>query len=129
MPETSDLLEKSALIFLYNFHREHSWLKSIIKKVIAENQCEKHKNRVYNCFTTGARKMPTEYMFCFIFCEQCIKNISSRKKCGLFGSVFKKNIPKISLPLLFKKWMGKFNPSHFLEGIRTSHRVNGHRID
>ena len=42
MPETSDLLEESALIFLYNFHREHSWLKSIIK-VIAENQCEKHK--------------------------------------------------------------------------------------
>ena len=24
--------------------REHSLLKSIIKKVIAENQCEKHKN-------------------------------------------------------------------------------------
>ena len=43
MPETSDLLEKSALLFLYNFHRKHSWLKLIIKKVLAENQCEKHK--------------------------------------------------------------------------------------
>ena len=29
--------------FFYNFHREHSLIKSIIKKVIAENQCEKHK--------------------------------------------------------------------------------------
>ena len=29
------------------------------------------------------------YMFCFICSKQCIKIISSRKKCGLFGSVFK----------------------------------------
>ena len=33
MPQTSDLLEKSALIFLYNFHREHSLLKLVIKKL------------------------------------------------------------------------------------------------
>ena len=32
-----------SLIFLYNFHREHSLLKLKIKKIIAENQCEKHK--------------------------------------------------------------------------------------
>ena len=37
-------LKKLALKILYNFHRQHSLLKSIIKKVIAENQCEKHKN-------------------------------------------------------------------------------------
>ena len=37
--------------------------------------------------------MPTEYMFCFICSEQCIKIISSRKKCGLFSAVFKKIIP------------------------------------
>ena len=37
-PQTSDLLEKLELIFLYNFHREHSLLK-----LIAENQCENHK--------------------------------------------------------------------------------------
>ena len=43
-----------------------------------------------NCVTTGARKMPIEYMFCFICSEQCIKIISSCKKCGLFSSVFKK---------------------------------------
>ena len=36
--------------------------------------------------------MPIEYMFCFISREQCIKIISSRKKCGLFSSVFKKII-------------------------------------
>ena len=46
-----------------------------------------------NCVTTGARKMPIEYMFCFICSEQCINIISSRKKCGLFSSVFKKIIP------------------------------------
>ena len=40
---TSHLLEKLALIFLHNFHREHRFLKLKIKKVIAENQCEKHK--------------------------------------------------------------------------------------
>ena len=53
MPETSDLLEKSALFFLYNFHREHSWLKSIIKKVIAENQCEKHKKSSLDKYLRG----------------------------------------------------------------------------
>ena len=37
--------------------------------------------------------MPIEYMFCFNCSEQCIKIISSRKKCGLFSSVFKKKIP------------------------------------
>ena len=37
--------------------------------------------------------MPIEYMFCFIGSEQCIKIISSRKKCGLFCSVFHKIIP------------------------------------
>ena len=37
--------------------------------------------------------MPIEYMFCFICNEQCIKIISSRKKCVLFSSVFKKIIP------------------------------------
>ena len=26
-----------------------------------------------NCVTTGARKKPIEYMFCFICSEQCIK--------------------------------------------------------
>ena len=37
--------------------------------------------------------MPIKYMFCFIYSDQCIKSISSRKKCGLFSSVLKKNIP------------------------------------
>ena len=46
-----------------------------------------------NCVTTGARKMPIEYMFCFICSEECIEIISSRKKCSLFSSVFKKIIP------------------------------------
>ena len=36
--------------------------------------------------------MPVKYMFCFICSERCINIISSRKKCGLFSSVFKKII-------------------------------------
>ena len=43
MTQTSGHLEKSALIFLYNFNHEHNLLKLIVKKVIAENQCERHK--------------------------------------------------------------------------------------
>ena len=42
--------------------------------------------------------MPIEYMFCFICGEQCIKIISSRKKCGLFSSVLKKIIPYNTTP-------------------------------
>ena len=42
--------------------------------------------------------MPIEYMLCFICNEQCIKTISSRKKCGLFSSVLKKIIPNNTSP-------------------------------
>ena len=42
--------------------------------------------------------MPIEYTFCFICSEQCIKIISSRQKCGLFSSVFKKIITSNSTP-------------------------------
>ena len=42
--------------------------------------------------------MPIEYMFCFICSEQCIQIISSRKKCGLFNSLFKKIIPNNTPP-------------------------------
>ena len=51
-----------------------------------------------NLVTTGARKMPIEYMFCIICSEQCIKIISSRKKCSLFSSVFKKIILNNTTP-------------------------------
>ena len=51
-----------------------------------------------NFVTTGARKMPIEYMFCFICSEKCIKIISSRKKCGLLSSVVKKIIPNNTTP-------------------------------
>ena len=37
-------------------------------------------------------------MFCFICSEQCIESISSRKKCGLFRSVFKQIIPNNTTP-------------------------------
>ena len=40
--------------------------------------------------------MPSEYMFCFICSEQ--KIISSRKNCGLFSSVFIKDIPNSTTP-------------------------------
>ena len=37
-------------------------------------------------------------MFCFICSEQCIKINKSRKKCGLYSSVFKKNFPYNTAP-------------------------------
>ena len=44
--------------------------------------------------------MPIEYMLCFICSEQRIKIISSRKKCGLFSSVFNKIIPNNTTPTI-----------------------------
>ena len=49
--------------------------------------------------------MTIEYIFYFICSVQCIKILSSRKKCSLFSSVFKKIIPN-NTTLLFKKWVG-----------------------
>ena len=37
--------------------------------------------------------MHIEYMFCFVCSKQCMKIISSLKKCGFFSSAFKKIIP------------------------------------
>ena len=42
--------------------------------------------------------MHIENMFCFICSEQGITIISSRKKCSLFSSVFKKNNPNKTTP-------------------------------
>ena len=42
--------------------------------------------------------MQIEYMTCFIYSEQCVKIISSRKKCGLFSYAFKKIIPNNTTP-------------------------------
>ena len=42
--------------------------------------------------------MSIEHMFCFICSEQCIKIILSRKKCGLFSSIFKRIIPNNTTP-------------------------------
>ena len=53
---------------------------------------------ITDCVTTGARKLPIEYMFCFICSEQCIEIISSRKKYGLFSSVFTKYIHNNTTP-------------------------------
>ena len=52
-----------------------------------------------NCVTTEARKIPIEYMFCFICSEQFIKIVSSRKKCNWLSSVFKKIIPNNIIPI------------------------------
>ena len=52
VPQTSDFSEKLALIFLYNFHREHSLLKLKIKKLSPKTNVKKHKTRVvlFICF-------------------------------------------------------------------------------
>ena len=48
-PQTSDFLEKLVLIFPYNIHRGTQFAKFENKKVIAENQCEKHKKIEFSC--------------------------------------------------------------------------------
>ena len=53
---------------------------------------------IVNCVTTGARKKPIEYMFCFIYNQQCLIIISLRKMCGFFSSVFKVTIPNNTSP-------------------------------
>ena len=53
---------------------------------------------IINCVTTGARKKPIEYMFCFIYSQQYIIIISSRKMCGFICSVLKKIIPNNTAP-------------------------------
>ena len=74
--------------------------------------------------------MSIEYMLCFIYSEVCIKISSSRKKCGLFSSVFKKNIPNnttptfqevggVTLPLTFSRWHMNF----------SWYQVNQHKCD
>ena len=42
--------------------------------------------------------MPIEHIICFICSKQCKKIISSRKKHGLFSSLFKKIIPNNTTP-------------------------------
>ena len=74
--------------------------------------------------------MPIEYVFALSSSEQCIKIISSPKKCGLFSSVFKKIIPNyttptfqevggVAYPLTFCRWQKNF----------SLYRDNHHTID
>ena len=58
--------------------------------------------------------MHIEYMFCFIYGKQCIKIISSSKKCGLFTSVFKKIIRNNTTPI-FQKVGGVTLPLTFCQ--------------
>ena len=67
--------------------------------------------------------MPIEYMFCFICREQCIKIISSRKKYGLFSSVFKKIIPNNTTPTFPRSGWGNLTPHILSMGMRTSHGI------
>ena len=53
--------------------------------------------------------MPIWYMFCFICKERCIKINSSRNKCGLYSSAFKKFIPNNKTPS-FQEWWGNLTP-------------------
>ena len=82
MPQTSDLLEKSALIFLYNFHREHSLLKLIIKKLSPKINVKniKKSSLIFRCFfqtkySIGAffvlmHDPPTSFWFQSISCKK-----------------------------------------------------------
>ena len=74
--------------------------------------------------------MPIEYMFCFICSKQCIKIISSRKKCGLFSPVFKKIIPNNTIPI-FKEMGGVTKPLTFCGRHKNFswYRVDHYKID
>ena len=66
-----------------------------------------------NCVTTGARRKSIEYMFCFIYSQQCIKINLSRKMCGVISSVFKKII-RINSTSTFQEVGGVTQPPHIL---------------
>ena len=74
--------------------------------------------------------MPIEYMFYFICREQCIKISSLRKKCGLFISVLKKNIPNNTTPT-FQEVGGVTEPLTFCRWHKNFswYRVNHHNSD
>ena len=65
-------------------------------------------------------KKSVEHMVYFIYSQQCIKIISSRKMCGFISSVFKKIIPKnntptfqevggVTQPRIFCRWLKYFS--------------------
>ena len=59
------------------------------------------RTKVFQTFMTAFAKLwtlPSEYMFCFIGSEQCVKIILSCKNGGLFSSLFKKIIPNNTTP-------------------------------
>ena len=83
-----------------------------------------------NCVTTGARKKPIEDMFCFIYSQQCIIIISSRKICGFLSSVFKKTIPN-NTTSIFQEVGGVTQPRIFCRWHKNFswYRVNHHKSD
>ena len=83
-----------------------------------------------NCVTTGARKKPIEYMFCFIYSKQCIIIILSLKMCGFICSVLKKIIPNNTTPT-FQEVGGVAQPRIFCRWYKNFSwdRVNHHRSD
>ena len=80
--------------------------------------------------TTGARKKPIEYMFCFIYSQQCIIIISSRKMCGFICSVFKKIISNKTIPT-FQEVGGVIQPRIFCRWHKNFswYRINYHKSD
>ena len=66
--------------------------------------------------------MPIESIFCFICSEQCIKSFRRAKSVACLVLCSRK-LFLISLPILFKKWVGQLNPSNFVDGIRISHGI------
>ena len=53
-----------------------------------------------NCVTTGTRKMPLEYMFCFICKEQCQKSIRHQISVACLV-LYSRKLFLITLPLTF----------------------------
>ena len=67
--------------------------------------------------------MPIEYYMFALFVANIAQKSFRRAKsvaCLVLGS--RKSL-LITLPLLFKKWVGLLNPFHFVDGIRTSRGI------
>ena len=61
--------------------------------------------------------------FALFLANNVFKKTFRRAKCLTCQVVHLRKIFLITLPLLFKKWVGQLNPIYFVEGIRIIHGI------
>ena len=101
MPHTSGHLEKSALIFPYNFHREHNLLKLIVKKLSPKINLKNIKNRVYdlisNRFQVGLKSLLRHGLSEPDFYGDLVYKLKKMVGCNCFSAPFIKIISNYKL--------------------------------